>query len=730
VAVSRRASVDDPGEAPGLSDRARLELLEQLLEATTAERCAELTLDWLARAAGADSGVCTVVDDGSHQLILLASYNAAPLPDLPVDLDDRNHPMVIALGSHLPVSFKDLAVATSPIADRDMVAVPLWVVEAEVGDEPSAVSAFGLLLLSGIDPDEPDWDEARFACRLLSQRLAALRYRRQRFEIHRRQRELAWHSGILEAVTDPVLLSDASGRVVFANRSAEALLSTEEGMSEGRRRAVALNNMLFSASLAPSAGSDARRLELPLVDPIDGRDLLFERLSTGLDLGGGEKGSVTVLRDVTDLRRAAQALEENYWKLGAAETRTRAERDRLESILNSVLDPVLVTDSDGRIDMTNPPAERLFSAPEGVQDEDAREAIRRRLRGNDAVFTSCVSKVYSSRSARLRSELELTHPLTGENVPFEAIAVQLMSEQGVDRGVVTVLHDLTEAKERARLYEQVKRHSEELEAKVREATAELAQQNELLRQHAFEMRQASAMKSQFLANVSHELRTPLNAIVGYNALLLEGVAGEITPPQRTKLERLQSNARHLLSIINELLDISRIEAGKLEVRVEEVDLASLVQEVMSEVEPLIPQQTVRVKSRMARRLPRLYTDRQKVKQILLNLLSNALKFTPSGAVTITTAGDPKAGVVTVSVSDTGVGIAEEQKRWIFEPFGQGLATYDSAGVRGTDRATGTGLGLSISHRLASALGGTIELDSALGVGSTFVLRLPIGRPTS
>src|SRR4029079_17857948 len=130
--------------------------------------------------------------------------------------------------------------------------------------------------------------------------------------------------------------------------------------------------------------------------------------------------------------------------------------------------------------------------------------------------------------------------------------------------------------EKAQLYEQVKRHSEELKEKVQEATAELAEQNELLRRQALELEQASVMKSQFLANVSHELRTPLNAIIGYTHLLLEGVSGDLTRTQRDKLARVDSNAQHLLSIINDLLDITRIESGKMPVHLETLRLAELV----------------------------------------------------------------------------------------------------------------------------------------------------------
>ena len=129
--------------------------------------------------------------------------------------------------------------------------------------------------------------------------------------------------------------------------------------------------------------------------------------------------------------------------------------------------------------------------------------------------------------------------------------------------VVTILHDLTEAIEKARLYEQLKQASAELERKVQEATAELAEQNELLRRQHIALEQASALKSQFLANMSHEFRTPLNAILGYTHMLLNGVTGAVSDPQRKSLTRIDSNSRHLLALINDILDITRIEAGRM-----------------------------------------------------------------------------------------------------------------------------------------------------------------------
>ena len=216
-------------------------------------------------------------------------------------------------------------------------------------------------------------------------------------------------------------------------------------------------------------------------------------------------------------------------------------------------------------------------------------------------------------------------PNTGKLVPVEALAAKMLSEVGELTAIVTILHDRTEAIERNHLYEQLKMASEELEGKVREATAELANQNELLRRQALELEQASAAKSQFLANVSHELRTPLNAILGYAAMTLQGVSGELSAPQRRNLSRIDANARHLLTLINEILDITRIEAGRMPIQVVAFNLPDLVREVTTELEPIIAKSRLQVVCKLPSDLPSMRTDRQKVKQILVNLLSNALE---------------------------------------------------------------------------------------------------------
>jgi signal transduction histidine kinase len=318
---------------------------------------------------------------------------------------------------------------------------------------------------------------------------------------------------------------------------------------------------------------------------------------------------------------------------------------------------------------------------------------------------------------RYRGEILLTSPDTGRPLPVEGVAGTILSEQGELMWVVTILHDLTEALEKGRLYEQLKEASAELERKVQEATAELADQNELLRRQHIALEQASALKSQFLANMSHEFRTPLNAILGYTHMLLNEVSGPVSEPQRKSLVRIDSNSRHLLALINDILDITRIEAGRMPLNVTAFRVPDLVHEVMSELEPIIRRSNLEVRAKMGRALPALKTDRQKVKQIVLNLLSNALKFTPAGSVTIRAAYDGAGRMMSIAVADTGVGIPTADQAKVFEDFRQ----LDSSPARGYG---GTGLGLSICRRLAQMLGGTIELSSEVGAGSTFVLKLP------
>jgi signal transduction histidine kinase len=712
----------------GVGSRARLALVDALLAERDVRPCAVLALRWLTRHAGVERGLCAVVENETGRLAGLTGIglSLSSVDSFTVSLNDRTHPLISALAGSEPVAFRGQGLHRpfdTPLGTEPFYAVPL----AGQGDggDPGDFGV-GLLLLSGIDPaTEMSEEDIRWAAEVLGVRLQALWHRRSRAEERRHKREQSWLFGVINAVTDPILLTDGDGRILVTNSSAERLLTAGDQESEGRRRAVALNNRLFSASdftgNAGNVGGGPSRHELLLVDPAEGQDLLFEVMSTPVKIRAGETGSVLALRNVTDLRRATDEIEENYRRLRIAEAATRAERDRLDLVLNSALDPILVTGPAGDIVLMNPPAERMFIVEPG--NAGMGTEAEHRVRANGAVFTAFVSGLDASQSLRWRGELSLIDPPTGATVPVEAISGKVLSKHGEDTAVVTILHDLTEAVEKQHLYEQVKRHSEELREKVREATAELAEQNELLRRQAFHVEQASAAKSQFLANVSHELRTPLNAIIGYTHLLLEGVSGELNRPQREKLGRLDSNARHLLAIINDLLDLARIESGKMPVQLERVILQELIEEVMTEVEPLIDRTTLSVARLISPEVPEIHTDRQKVKQIVLNLLSNALKFTPQGSVSIRLDYEVEKEWISIAVADTGIGISDENQKTIFEAFQQADSSY-------AQRQGGTGLGLTICRRLASILDGQINLISRLGEGSTFTLVLPRHARTS
>jgi signal transduction histidine kinase len=233
---------------------------------------------------------------------------------------------------------------------------------------------------------------------------------------------------------------------------------------------------------------------------------------------------------------------------------------------------------------------------------------------------------------------------------------------------------------------------------------------------------ASRVKSEFLATMSHELRTPLNAIGGYAQLLEMGLRGAVSEEQRADLERIQRSQRHLLSVINEVLNYARLESGAVTYDVRPTVVPDVVATAISLVEPQRAAKRLALDVRLpelGRSMLHVLADRDKLQQILLNLLSNAVKFTPEGGrVTVEFLPEPNArGLAEVRVIDTGVGIPADKLEAIFEPFVQVGRSLNSPGE-------GTGLGLAISRDLARGMGGDLTVESAPGVGSTFTLALP------
>jgi signal transduction histidine kinase len=234
-----------------------------------------------------------------------------------------------------------------------------------------------------------------------------------------------------------------------------------------------------------------------------------------------------------------------------------------------------------------------------------------------------------------------------------------------------------------------------------------------------ELRWSTEAKDRFFATMSHELRTPLNAILGYHDLLLDGVVGRVPDGPRDFLERAQRATRSLLNLVNDVLDLSKLAAGKMDLVRHPVRLAAVVDEAISTIEPLAAARGISVEVSAAPSLPLVETDAERLRQILLNLLSNAVKFTDTGGVTVTMAPVDGGEWVEVAVADTGSGIAPEDQERIFHEFEQ---------VVGSARRGGTGLGLPISRKLARLLGGELRVKSTPGEGSVFTLRLPLEAP--
>jgi len=227
---------------------------------------------------------------------------------------------------------------------------------------------------------------------------------------------------------------------------------------------------------------------------------------------------------------------------------------------------------------------------------------------------------------------------------------------------------------------------------------------------------ASQHKSQFLANMSHELRTPLNAILGYTELILDGIYGDLPQKVAGVLARVQTNGKHLLGLINDVLDLSKIEAGQLELATQDYSLAAIVASVVSATESLAQNKGLALRATVADDLPVGFGDERRLTQVVLNLVGNAIKFTDSGSVEI--AAGCQGDRFTIAVRDTGPGIAEADQQRIFEEFQQ----VDNSNTR---EKGGTGLGLAISRRIVAMHGGSIGVESTLGAGATFTIRIPV-----
>jgi PAS domain S-box-containing protein len=725
-----------------LTDGGHLALLSSLAEAPDLNEAAAFLLSHVLSSSGAQRGLVLAFEVGDDQLALVSHAGFDEPPPLEYRIGERGHPWMVATLSLSPVS-NDLpprpgariplgqwtalpmprphyrgAPAIWPDVYAEQVLSPTGARLTRLEDRRFSSAPGGLVVVDRILEDDLLQELASvvmFAGPVLFRVAAHLESERA---LDRTSQERSRYQQMVDSLPDPVVITDATNDIVVQNKRAEHLLFVTEEDSIGRRRAVELNNLLFSsflsrATIGGATVDDAR--ELNLVDPDEGHDLLFEVLTHPLgERVGPEDAVLSVLRDVTDLRRAARELERQVTRVRQAEIEARDERDRLNLILENVADPILVTDSLANIILMNEEAEQLFHEPSDAGKTNYR--ISQAVRQNDTKFTSFISDFALAEEPMRRERMTLIHPSSATSLPVEVVSGKIRNSRGEPIAIVSVLHDLTQQVDNERLYEALKRLNGELEGRIAEATADLAQQNERLLWQSEELARANKLKSEFLASMSHELRTPLNAVIGYSALLLDGIGGDLTTRQRDYVDRSRSAAQHLLSLINDILDLARIESGKMPLNIEPVTLRELIQEVSAQVEPMVTARGLDFTRTIDESCPIFETDKTKVKQILLNLLSNAVKFTNKGSVTLIAVCD--GDFVRLEVTDTGVGIKPDEIDAIWEDFRQ----LDQSRTRSHG---GTGLGLSITRRLTQQLGGEVAVESVFGDGTTFTVRLPL-----
>jgi signal transduction histidine kinase len=300
------------------------------------------------------------------------------------------------------------------------------------------------------------------------------------------------------------------------------------------------------------------------------------------------------------------------------------------------------------------------------------------------------------------------------------------------RQVASLYHNLESQELIRKNVEALRTAHDELELRVKERTAELSAANALLQQEVEERRrmelelqeatrvaeEASRAKSDFLANMSHELRTPMNAVLGFSEMILDGIYGEASPEIRDVVAEIQKSGEHLLALINDVLDISKIEAGRMELRLADSPVEECVETVTARLAPLAREKGLELVTEIHEELPSCAFDRKRITQVLLNLVGNAIKFTREGRVSVGAA--VRDGTILFTVSDTGIGIPPGELERIFVEFHQA----DSSISR---EAQGSGLGLAIAKRFVEMHGGRIWAESCVGSGSTFRFTLPLGR---
>jgi signal transduction histidine kinase len=478
---------------------------------------------------------------------------------------------------------------------------------------------------------------------------------------------------VMESMADPVILTDNQHRVIIQNRAAERFFRVPEGISEGGRHAVEFNNLLFSAALSSMvvSASDSSR-DLTLVDVMEGEEVLFEAVCAPTFVSETRTGMVTVMRDVTDLRRADQEVRANLDKLRAAEEVVRQDRDRLNLVVENVGDPIVVADNAAKIVLIDPLAKELFGSADASRDPQ--------LVKNEAKLDAYLTAFTFSFLDRQNKAIHLYHPASKTETEYAARSGKIYDARGQVAYTVTVLRDFSTWKR----LEQLQMERRMLEMEKFAATGKLA------------------------GTIAHEINNPMEAIK--NAIYL--LRNRLDPSSQPIYEALKNETDRVTRIVRQMLGLYR-NAGQLGT----FDLNSIVEDTFTLFARPLSKSGVEVDKRLGGLSP-MKGSADQFRQLLSNLVVNAQdSMAGGGKLTIRTRYRKSlrgpSGSISIVVADTGGGIPKEIRSTMFEPFVS------------TKGEKGTGLGLWIVKGIVEGHSGKILVRSSIGKGTIFKLVFPV-----